>query len=130
MSTTKKVWLGISTFAPILSFAIIFMSYFVMFASVANRVGEYPAAPPVAPMLGSVLGIMFAYLILFAAMIINVIIYVGHIVRNLKLDNSSKTMWICLMFFFSFIVMIVYYFMYIVSERPPVQEPPAPTLSA
>lgn len=120
MSTTKKVWIGISTFAPLVAIIAIFIFMFMVALTGANSGNE----PPVFLLFGGIIGTILCYLVLFATAIINIIVYVSQMVKNDKLDNSSKILWLCLMFFFGFIVMIVYYFMYIVNQKPPQEVTP------
>ncbi len=112
MSTGKKVLIGLSTFLPFLLLVIIFAKLMVF--AVQNPAGDPP--------MDLIIGFVGVYLLIIITFIINIIVYVGHMVRNPRLGNTEKTVWLCLMFFFNVIVMAVYYFMHIITERQTADE--------
>ena len=109
MSTAKKLLIGLSTFAPLL--ALIFI--IVQIVSTALQAQFQPDVPPTA-LFFSFIGV---YLVLLATAIANVIIYINLMVKNRKLSEGDKVLWLCLLFFFHFFVMLVYYFMYVVTDK-------------
>jgi len=112
VSTRKKVLIGLSTFLPFILLVVIF-GKLIMFA-VQNPEGEPP--------LDLIIGLIGVYVLIIITFMINIIVYVGHMVRNPKLGNTEKTVWLCLMFFFNVIVMAVYYFMHIITQGKSAEE--------
>lgn len=113
MSKTKKALIGVSTFVPFLLLIIMFSVF--MFEAVNNPEGEPPAI--------IIVGLIGVYALLLITGIINIIIYISHIVKNNKMADSEKTIWLCLLFFFNILVMAIYYFVHIIPNKPPAEEP-------
>lgn len=118
MSKSKKIWLGVLTFVPLL-FVVI---YLVLFFTVFYSVFELSAAHGASDELPS--GFIFNFMLLAVLIIIAsltglgiMIYYALHANKNPDFNSSQKTMWILLLILVGSVSTIVYYFMYILPDR-------------
>ncbi len=120
MSKTKKIWLGIFTFAPILFLLLYMLSFFVLFFGVmllpAHEGGSGQEAMP--------LYFLSSFFIVFAIMGIAVILslalliyYIIHITQNPKFDSNEKLLWVLVIVFTHQVGYIIYWFLKIWKEE-------------
>lgn len=115
MSRTKKIWLGILTFLPILFVIAYFIFFFMFFFSSTSGLHEVEQFEPNTHELPATyvanFAILFALILLAGFISIGLIIYyVIHANNNPKNDSNKKLMWILVLVFTSSIGSIVYYF--------------------
>lgn len=117
MSKSKKIWLGIFTFAPLLVtiFAFIaFIGTFIsFFSNISNQTGDIN--PEV--FFG---GFFVFFILIFLASLADLAItiyYIVDIVRDEKVDETEKIVWALALFFGSFISTAVYYFVRIWNRK-------------
>lgn len=112
MSKTRKIWLGIFTFLPLVFLIAYFIFFFTFFFStfgdllaVENNPNEFPTKFMSSFALMSV----FIMLMSFGSLAL-MIYYIIHAHNNETNDTNKKLMWTLVVIFTSTIGSIVYYF--------------------
>jgi len=119
MSKSKKIWLGIFTFAPLLVtiFAMVaFIGAFItFFSTIANH--QQPPDQFFGLFFGGFLTFFILVLLASLADLAITIYYIIDIVRDEKVDETEKIVWALALFFGSFISTAVYYFVRIWNRK-------------
>ncbi|NNM22118.1 MAG: hypothetical protein HKO54_01090 [Flavobacteriaceae bacterium] len=112
MTKSKKVWLGIFTFMPI----VLVVAYLVLiFGSVFLNMPQTEGYEESSFSFRAGIGLAIACILL--AVVISLallIIYIIHVNNNPKLDSNQKLMWILIILLAQGIGHIVYYFVEII----------------
>lgn len=117
MSKTRKIWLGIFTFLPMLFLIAYFIFFFAFLFSTFQNAENYDAAFPAAFM--SSFAILFTLIMLSGLLSIGLLIYyIVHANNNSENDSNKKLMWTLVLIFTSGIGSIVYYFVEILPLKP------------
>lgn len=104
MSRSKKIWLGIFTFLPVIGFGLYFLFFFTFFLNIAGDEVEHVDELPANFMI-MFLAIMLAVISSFAMMIY----YLIHVNRSDK-KSDHKLIWILILVLASGIGNVAYYF--------------------
>ena len=117
MSKTRKIWLGIFTFLPMLLFIAYFIFFFAFIFSTFQNVENHDAVFPTTFM--SNFAMLFILIMLSSLLSIGLLIYyIVHANNNAKNDSNKKLMWTLVLVFTSGIGSIVYYFVEILPMKP------------
>jgi hypothetical protein len=118
MSKSKKIWLGIFTFSPLIVTILAIIGFIGAFISVASVADQQN---PPDEFLGLFLGGFFTFfiLILLASLadLAITIYYIIDIVKDESVDETEKIIWALALFFGSFISTAVYYFVRIWNRK-------------
>jgi hypothetical protein len=122
MSNSKKVFLGVLTFLPLVLllgyFIVFFKFFFTMMSNAADNPFHHDEMPV---MLFANFFWMFVLIGLSALVSLGIMIYyILHVNKNPRLESNQKIMWMLILIFVNSIGSIVYYFM----EILPLKEPP------
>ena len=111
MSKSKKIWLGIFTFAPLIVTILAIIAFIGTFISLFSAISNQEIAGDVQPSL--LFSGVFVFFILFLlaslADLAITIYYIDYIVRDEKVDETEKIIWALALFFGSFISTAVYW---------------------
>ncbi|WP_034058734.1 PLDc N-terminal domain-containing protein [Lacinutrix jangbogonensis] len=122
MTKTRKIWLGILTFLPLV-FLITYFIFFFLFIfktfgnihrleAMENNPGQFPAE------FMANFAIMFLFIILSSFLSLGLLIYyIIHANNNIANDSNKKLMWTLILIFTSSIGSIVYYFVEILPYK-------------
>lgn len=116
MSRTRKIWLGIFTFLPLVFLMAYFVVFFMFFVDVFNTIEIAETNQDMQPSLvaGGIKSFLFMMLpLIFLTVITSIgimIYYIVHANKNPDNDNNKKIMWTFILIFVSTIGSIVYYF--------------------
>lgn len=118
MSKTKKIWLGISAFAPLIItmiFVIVVLVFYLkLIFGIANESLIYNDGTEF---------LFFAIWIIIMAFLLNIIIYTSLIVfticiiKNKRIGDTSKILYIIGMYFLTTIVPIIYFFIEVIGKN-------------
>jgi heme/copper-type cytochrome/quinol oxidase subunit 2 len=110
MTKSKKVWLGILTFLPIIFIGIFIFLFITLFLSNIYNFENNLDAQQVDFYRSMIIAFVF---IVFAVIIrlVLLIYYLIHVSDNKNNDNTKKIMWILILVFVGTIGSIIYYFM-------------------
>ena len=118
MSQSKKIWLGVLTFAPFIVTILAFIAFIGTFINFFSAVSQHQT-PDGSPEL--FLGTFFTFFILiFVASLADLgitIYYIVDIVRDESVSENEKVIWAVALFFGSFISTAVYYFVRIWNRK-------------
>jgi hypothetical protein len=116
----NKFWQGFFAIAPIVSFLLIFVGYFVFIFSILSNLPELEhnnGAPPM-EFFG---GMGFFFLMIFLTIFIclgSLIFYIVHAVQNQALkENNMIIVWILLFIFVGGIGQLIYWIVEIIGKR-------------
>ncbi len=115
----NKFWQGFFAIAPIASFALIFIGYFVFMFSIFSNLPEleHQDTPPM-EFFG---GLGFLFLMIFVVIVIgfaSLIFYIVHAVQNPNLKGDNLLIvWILLFIFVGGIGQFVYWLVEIISKQ-------------
>ncbi|WP_338814302.1 PLDc N-terminal domain-containing protein [Bernardetia sp. Wsw4-3y2] len=112
MSKSKKIWLGIFTFSPLIVTILAIIAFIGTFITVIATASSQQNPPDGFPELFIGGFFTFFILILLASLadLGITIYYIIDIVRDENVDETEKIIWILALFFGSFISTAVYYF--------------------
>jgi len=112
MTKTRKIWLGILTFLPIVFLIAYLVFFFIFFIGMFEDIQRLENNPNVFPSeFMANFAIMFVLIIVASFMSLGLLIYyIIHANNNAKNDNNKKLMWTLVLIFTSSIGSIVYYF--------------------
>lgn len=126
MTRSKKIWLGIFTFLPVLGmivYIIFFALYFFSFTTMIDHNAGSGGEPNPAMMIGS-FGIMFiAIMLSVISGLVMMIYYIIHANSNPNFDSNQKLIWILILVLANGIGNVIYYFVEILPANK------TPTLS-
>lgn len=110
MSKSKKIWLGIFTFSPLIVTILAIIAFIGIFISVFSAISNQQIGD-VQPQLFSGGIFIFVILILLASLadLAITIYYIADIVRDENVDETEKIIWALALFFGSFISTAVYW---------------------
>lgn len=121
MTRTRKIWLGILTFLPIVFFIGYFIAFFVFFIGMFQDIGEINNNTNPSNNLeflnnmGTFFIVVFLLIFFIIFMGLGIMIYyIIHANKNPLNDSNKKLMWTLVLIFTSTIGCIVYYFVEIV----------------
>lgn len=118
MNGTKKTWLGVLSFTPLL-ISIIFV-IFAVFIYIKLIIGMVNHS------LNYANGIEFLYSIIWllvVAILLNVInyavliVFTIHIVKNKKIDDTTKILYLLGIYFLTTIIPIIYFFIEVAGKK-------------
>ena len=112
MTNTRKIWLGILTFLPIVFLIAYLVFFFIFFIGMFEDIQRLENNPNVfTSEFMANFAIMFVLIIIASFMSLGLLIYyIIHANNNAKNDNNKKLMWTLVLIFTSSIGSIVYYF--------------------
>lgn len=113
MSTSKKVFLGILTFIPLLLLLVYFIVFFKFFFVLMGNTADNPFHQDEVPVMFFA-NFFWMFLLIGLSVVIGLgimIYYLIHVNNNPKLDSNKKIMWMLILIFVNSIGSIVYYFM-------------------
>lgn len=113
MGHSKKVFLGILTFLPLILLLGYFVVFFKFFLTMMSNTSDNPFHQDEIPvMLFANFFWMFVLIGLSVLISLGIMIYyIIHANKNPRLDNNQKIMWTLILIFVNSIGSIVYYFM-------------------
>lgn len=121
MSKTRKIWLGILTFLPLVFFVAYFILFFFLFINTFQNIEQHNQNEfPVeffTTFIGLFICIGFAALSSLGIMIY----YIIHANNNTANDSNKKLMWTLILVFTSTIGSIVYYFIEIIPNKKTIE---------
>src|SRR5215470_17956139 len=123
LSRTTKIWLGIGTIWPICYIVLFFVFVFTMmgtFILQANTPGRQPDFPM--PILAIIPFHLFTMLLVIALYVF----YIIYVIKDQRIDQTMKIVWIVLFFFTGVLTMPAFYFLYIWKEPAVNPKPAAP----
>jgi uncharacterized BrkB/YihY/UPF0761 family membrane protein len=119
MSKSKKIWLGIFTFTPLIVTIFAIIGFIGAFMTFFSTISEQKNPPD--DVMGMFFGGFFIFFILlFLASIADLgitIYYIIDIVGDESVDETEKIVWALALFFGSFISTTVYYFVRIWNRK-------------
>ncbi|AFM05433.1 hypothetical protein Fleli_3093 [Bernardetia litoralis DSM 6794] len=109
MSKSKKIWLGIFTFSPILVTILAIISF--LGAILTGFAGAASGNEEIIPFLFAGGIFSFFILILFAALadLIVTIYFIADVIQDDSIEDVEKIIWVLALFFVSFISTAVYW---------------------
>tara|TARA_R110002072_G_scaffold125944_2_gene262328 strand:+ start:3883 stop:4275 length:393 start_codon:yes stop_codon:yes gene_type:complete len=120
MTRSKKIWLGVLTFLPIVCaiiYIICFALYFITFASIIEHEASDTSINNPGFLVGS-FGLMFLMILIAVISSIGLMIYyIIHANSNPNFDSNQKLIWILVLVLAGGIGTIVYYFIEILPEK-------------
>ncbi|AFM05434.1 hypothetical protein Fleli_3094 [Bernardetia litoralis DSM 6794] len=120
MSKSKKVWLGIFTFSPLIVTILGIIAFIGTFMAVASTAGHQN---PPDEFFGLFFGGFFTFFILILLASLAdlgiTIYYIIDIVKDESVEETEKIVWVLALFFGSFISTVVYYFVRILNKKIP-----------
>src|SRR5690554_1758224 len=116
MGHSKKVFLGILTFLPLILLLGYFVIFFKFFLTMMSNTSDNPFHQDEMPvMFFANLFWMFVLIGLSVLISLGIMIYyIIHANKNPRLDSNQKIMWTLILIFVNSIGSIVYYFMEII----------------
>lgn len=124
MSTSKKVFLGILTFIPLLLLLVYFIVFFKFFFVLMGNAADNPFHQDEVPVMFFA-NFFWMFLLIGLSVVIGLgimIYYLIHVNNNPKLDSNKKIMWMLILIFVNSIGSIVYYFIEILPLKEPSDE--------
>ena len=123
MSKTKKIWLGVLSFSPLVVtsvfVAVILMFYIrIIFGAID---GSLACSDGREFVFFAVFMIIFAFLVNIAVYV-TLIIFTICIVKNKRIGDTAKILYLIGMYFLSTIVPIVYFFIEIAGKKDEIEE--------
>ena len=118
MSKSKKIWLGIFTFSPLIVTILAFIAFIGTFIRFFSSISQQQN-----PLndIGLIFGTFFIFFILiFLAALADLAItiyYIVDIVKDESVNETEKIIWALVLFFGSFISTVVYYFVRILNRK-------------
>ncbi|MAM29003.1 MAG: hypothetical protein CMC13_08265 [Flavobacteriaceae bacterium] len=120
MTRSKKIWLGVLTFLPIVCaiiYIICFALYFISFASIIEHEASDASINNPGFLVGS-FGLMFLMILIAVISSIGLMIYyIIHANSNPNFDSNQKLIWILVLVLAGGIGNIVYYFVEILPKK-------------
>ncbi|HZH69509.1 MAG TPA: PLDc N-terminal domain-containing protein [Flavobacteriaceae bacterium] len=116
MSQSKKIFLGILTFLPLVLLLVYFFIFSKFFFAMVGSAADNPFHQDEMPvMFFANFFWMFVLIGLSALISLGIMIYyIIHANKNPRLDSNQKIMWTLILIFVNSIGSIVYYFMEII----------------
>ncbi|WP_375560518.1 PLDc N-terminal domain-containing protein [Bernardetia sp. OM2101] len=119
MSKSKKIWLGIFTFSPLIVTILAIVTFIGAFMTFASTTSNQQNPPD------DVIGLFFGGFFVFFVLILLAsladlgitIYYIIDIVKDESVDETEKIIWVLALFFGSFISTAVYYFVRIWNRK-------------
>lgn len=109
MSRSKKVFIGILAFLPLVS-AAIFMIYFfaAIFPEIIRMEQEHGDVPPEF-FFGNMMGFIASVIILIFVQLALMIYFIIHTINNNRVKNEERIIWVVLFIFVSTIAYPIYW---------------------
>ena len=118
MSKSKKIWLGVFTFLPLIFLIIYVVVFFSFFLNGVDS--TYPQEGTSPNFFAGSYVLLFVIIVLMAIVSLGLLIYyIVHANSNPKFDSNQKLIWILILLFASGVGSMIYYFMEIVPLKDP-----------
>ncbi len=109
MTKSKKLWLGILTFLPVIFIGIFLFLFITLFLSKIYNYENSPGEQQVDFYKSMIISFIFIVLAVIVKLGL-LIYYIIHVSDNKNNDNTKKIMWILILVFIGTIGSIIYYF--------------------
>ncbi len=117
MTKTKKKWLGVFTFSPLVLYVLYFISFFgIFFGSILVNTDVNDNVMPIYFMSSFALVFLIGGLLAVVSLAL-MIYYIIHASQNPKLDSNDRMLWIIVMIFAHQIGYIIYWYLKIWKEE-------------
>lgn len=119
MSKTKKIWLGIFTFLPIIGFIFYILFFVLVFFNASQHAGS---SDEFETTFFAGFGLAIVSLIISILSGLGIMIYyIVHAIQNKEFDSNKQLMWILILILASGIGNIIYYIVVIYPDKTAVQ---------
>lgn len=118
MSKSKKIWLGLFTFAPFIVTIVAFIAFIGTFMSFFSDISNQQNPPDDISLFFG--GFFVFFILIFLASLADLgitIYYIVDIVKDESVNENEKVIWALALFFGSFISTAVYYFVRIWNRK-------------
>ena len=121
MSKTRKIWLGIFTFAPLLVTILGVIAFIGTFISFFSSVSQHQRPDSPELFIGGFFAFFILILLASLADLAITIYYIVDIVQDKNVSENEKVVWALALFFGSFISTAVYYFVRILNKKEEIE---------